>query len=822
MNTQAFFNEGKMAEFLSKHDMIYEKPPVIWDKGLPLANSNLSAMIWGENPLNVTIDRMDLWEIRRYEPNPESFTWHNFCKMMESGNVEDFGIFGQKESGPTPQRLPVGRFQVNLKGSEIKDYSMRLALHDALASGYYTTELGGLEWSCYVSADSPIIAFRYKVTGKERVDISFKFVSELGAYLQDMKEVGERNPFRILREFKFVQGYPEGLPEFAQILRDWGYPDPQYGEKNGSLYFQQTIPENGDYAVVWRTIPITENENMLVVSIAHDRVNGKSVEKALTTVSNYSELPQLDYDLANHKRWWHDYYPRSFFSFPDTKLEALYWMEIYKLGCVARPDAIAPPANGPWCADDGLPQFVTGGYFWNQQQQGILMPIYTANRLEFGRSSYELLKKGRQGMKKYCEYFFKTEGEFLPHITTLDCKALNCNPDQFEFLSGPWMCQFMWWHYKYSMDKEFLRDTLYPMMREQIKPILSNLERWDDGKLHLRWTMSAEYQGEQESYRWSLGIPTDWSKRYGPDASSDIGYLRFLCEALLESSELLSVEDPNRAVWQEALNDLVEFKLDKFGGLMVRGDLALESSHRHLAHLFPIHLLHQINFDEPDERKIIENSLYVLKLRGMGEWMGWTFCEVAKICILANQPARARMLLMEMVDKVVHENSMDTEGSNYDCGMTMHGHYGMTLEGDGIFASALQDFACRSFNGTIYVLDSLPEAWDNVSFWHFRAEGAFLVSAQRRTGKTDFISIYSEQGGVVRLVSEYNGESVVHCEGLVIQSQLADGKLVFDTVKGKEYIISPRDFVPENLYIMPVDDKLYERNYFGVKKKSRH
>lgn len=822
MNKHVHFNEGIMSEFLTKHDMLYEKPPAIWDDGIPLGNSTVGAVIWGDKAINVTLDREDLWEIRRYEPDENQFKWHNYCEMMEKGELNDFGIFGQSKPGPTPQRLPIGRFSVKPQGRKLIDYRMQLSLYDAIASGFYTTELGSINWSCYVSADMPAVIFRYKVSGKEKADISFKFVAQLSAYTEDKAEVGKNNHFRTLREFKFVQGYQEGLPEFAQILKDWGYPDSTCGDIDGISYFEQQVPENGDYAVAWKNSEFVNGENVLIIGLAHDRVHGQSVMEASDTVKKLCSLDSLDCNLSSHKRWWHKYYPASFFSFPDTRMEALYWVEMYKLGCSARPDAVAPPAGGPWTIDDGLPTFVCGGYYWNQQEQGILIPIYTANRLDYGKSIYKLLENGRSEMREYCENFFQCDGEFLPHITTLDCKAINNNPDQFEFVSGPWMCQFMWMHYKYSMDKEFLRDTLYPMMHEQIKPMLNNLEKWEDGKLHLRWTMSAEYQGEQESYRWSLGLPTDWSIRYGPDTTSDIGYLRFLCEALIESADILGIDDPDCKEWQYTLENLTPYHLDKFGGLMVRGDLALESSHRHLSHLFPIHYLHQIDYETAEGKNIIEKSLYVLKLRGSGEWMGWTFSEVAKICILAHQPARARMLLLEMVDKIVHENTFDVEGTNHDCGMTMHGDYGLTLEGDGMFASALQDFAVRSYNGTIYVLDVLPEAWDDISFYHFRAEGAFLISAQRRNGVTQFISIESEAGETVRLVSEYGENVKVLCNGFAVETTYTQNRIVFDTEIEKEYIVYNADYEPDDLVILPVNAKAYERNFFGIKKKSRY
>src|SRR5207253_1036530 len=51
---------------------------------------------------------------------------------------------------------------------------------------------------------------------------------------------------------------------------------------------------------------------------------------------------------AAHRKWWHAYYPASFLTFPDARLEAYYWIQIYKLGSAMRPDGPILDLNGPW------------------------------------------------------------------------------------------------------------------------------------------------------------------------------------------------------------------------------------------------------------------------------------------------------------------------------------------------------------------------------------------------------------------------------------------------------------------------------------------
>lgn len=823
MDYHVHLNEGKMGEFLARHDLVYDRPADIWDRGIPMANSIVSALIWGEEKLNVTLNRLDVWEMRHYEPDPERFKWREYVKLLQEKRGNDYEGLGQKGEEPAPQQIPIGRFEVTTKGKEQHDYRMRLSLYDAVATGSYGTELGGIQWKCYVSANNhPVVIFNYKVFGDEEVSVKFRFATELDEYAKEYEELFTVNPNRTFRPFKNVKGYPDGLPEFSRVLRDWGYPEPERAEDGVIKYFSQKIPQNGNYAVAWTVIDIAENEKTIIVSMTCDSENGKAEEDAIRIAEELRDPAKLIVEEDAHKRWWHNYYPKSFYSIQDTRLEALYWINTYKLGCATRIDGIAPPMDGPWQPDDGSPEFIGNTYIWNTQQQVQLFGIYTANRLEQGMSTYNLLINNRHKMAEYCKAFFEVDGEFLPHLTDWTLTCPNYNPDHFELLSGPWMMQLMWNHYKYSMDENFLRETLYPMLKAQSKPVLAQLERWDDGKFHFPYTMSAEYQGEQESTRWSLNIETDFTRRYGPDATCDLGYTRFMCSTLLEATKILGIDDEDIPVWEETLRDLADFCLDEFGGLMVRRDLKLESTHRHLTHLFPITQLHQITCDTPEGRSIIDKSLYVLKLRGTGEWMGWTFSETAKLALLDEKPALAYTMVKEYCDKYIHENTFDCEGSNYDCAMTMQGNTGLTVESDGMFNDALQEFAIRSYNGEIHIMDILPGAFTDISFWKFRTEGAFLISAQRRNGRTDFISIYSEAGQKANIISCYGTKVDILCDGEETDYIVENNKIVFETEAGKEYIITKKGEKPENLWIEAVEPKAYEVNYFGIKKNSRY
>ena len=819
MNKKVRFNQTVMGEFLANHDLVYEAPAKIWDKGIPMANSLLSTVIWGEDRINVSLNRLDVWEMRHYIPDKDKFKWKYFEKLVaeDKYSVPEGVVQTANDFGPTAQLLPIGRFEVWTKGKKRTDYNMRLSLYDAITTGRFSTEYGDIKWKCHVSAKHPIIIFQYQVFGNEEVTIKLRFCSDLGEYSEEYNELVLKNPTRLGP--KLIRGYKGFAPEMAQVLKDWGYPDSYKGIKEGISYYTQEIPENGNYSVAWAELKSDGNGGTLVLSITNDSKNGKAENEAIMNVKEYLNEGKLALEEVEHKKWWHNFYPKSFYSINDTKLEALYWINWYKLGCQTRIDGVAPNMNGAWAPDDGSLVTLGASYIWNTQQQVNLFGTLTANRIELMKTTFDLLKDNRHKMREFANTFFEVDGEFLPHITDYQLNCPNYSANHFELLCGPWMVQMMWNQYLYTKDEDFLRNTVYPMMKMQCRVPMSLLEKWDDDKLHLPCTMSAEYPAIIMGKRSQKKYDNFW----GPDATCDIAQLLFMCNTLIKIVKILNISDDDEKEWLYVRDNLAPFTYDECGGLMVRKDLAYTSSHRHLTHLFPITQLYQITNETQTGKDIINNCLYVLKAIGTGEWMGWTFSEAAKIAILANNPSLAYQMIHEYSDKFVNEGTFDCDASSNNQAFIIH-QDGMclTVESDGMFNEALQYFAVRSYNDVIYIMDVLPRSWRDISIYNFRAEGAFLISARREAGVTDFISIYSEKGGKVKLKSCYGTEVDIYNGDFLIPYDIQKDKVIFDTKEGEEYIIVERGHKVDDYMIKPVKPTLHEINAYGVKINGRY
>ena len=275
---------------------------------------------------------------------------------------------------------------------------------------------------------------------------------------------------------------------------------------------------------------------------------------------------------------------------------------------------------------------------------------------------YDMIDKARPSLHDFCRKFFGHDGEFLAHCTDIDCHGLG-GIDNYEFNGLPWVSFMYWQHYLYSMDQDFLRDRAYPLMREAARMMILELREWEDGYLHLPWTSSPEYHGPDETYRWVTHANPDWEHRFGPDATIDLSLLRFMCRTLLQITDILAVEDPDRKTWTHTLEHLVPYEKDRFGSYTVRKDLPITTTHRHQSHLFPIYPLHELTMEKEEDRKTMEDCLTVLGINGRGEWVGWTFPWVALLGAYSGRPAMARNVLLDYADRYVTESTVHYQAS---------------------------------------------------------------------------------------------------------------------------------------------------------------
>jgi alpha-L-fucosidase 2 len=294
------------------------------------------------------------------------------------------------------------------------------------------------------------------------------------------------------------------------------------------------------------------------------------------------------------------------------------------------------------------------------------------------------------------------------------------------------------------MDRDFLINRAYPWLRETSIFLEAITVKGPDGKRTLPLSSSPEINDN----RLEAWFPTI--------TNYDLALIRWVFEKTAE----LAIETGNNEQarqWRDVLAEMPDLALDpKSKKLLVTKDYPLPFSHRHFSHLMAIHPLGLIRWENgPEDQAIIKASMADLEKNGTSQWCGYSFSWLASLAARARDGDKAEKALEIFSTAFCLRNSFHCNGDQSGKGYSNFRYRPFTLEGNFAAAAGLQEMLLQSYSDTIRLFPAVPADWKDISFKMLRAEGAFLVSAERRDGQTHTVIIISEKGGVCRLENPF-------------------------------------------------------------------
>jgi len=134
-----------------------------------------------------------------------------------------------------------------------------------------------------------------------------------------------------------------------------------------------------------------------------------------------------------------------------------------------------------------------------------------------------------------------------------------------------------------------------------------------------------------------------------------------------------------------------------------------------------------------------------------------------------------------------------------------------------VAARSLEDMLIQSWGNCIRIFPAVPDEWKELVFNNLRTEGAFLVSASRKEGTTQWVNIKSLAGEPCRIKSSIHGKISIVKNGQTIQQNADKDEIIeIELKKGEEALIYAGEIVPY-LTISPVHINEGEYNFWGVK-----
>lgn len=659
--------------FLAQQDVIFDTVIADWTHGAFVGNGVIGAMLYREDSSSLRFDvsRTDVADHR--------------------DNVAvEFGKY----------RLPIGKFVLKGPGPVSAVY-MRLKLYEAEVSGYMVFgERDTATFQLLAHAQTDLLMVR---TGGN-VSLDLAFLPE--------ESVSPRVHYR---------SPPEGY---------MGNPSPSHRLHEDVSFVVQARLSGGDYTTAWKQYR-DGPAKICYINISDSYPERNSADKARRILAGVG-TDQFDSLISGHRRWWDEFYRRSFLSVPDKRMESFWWIQQYKMGSATRAGLPAIDVMGPWYRKSPW-----AAYWWNLNVQLTYSPMYSSNRTDLSMSLVEFLNDNTGNLILNVPEKYRHNSAAIGRITSLDGRhpiivdrgtPAVMAEQEMELGNLTWALHNYYQQYRYTMDTSLL-PQFYPLLRRSVQYYLNITEEDNEGLLHLPVTYSPEYPGG-----------------FTRDCNYDLSLFHWGLQTLLELNDRYQYHDTLAIQWQQVKSCLTKFPQDE-NGFRIGKDVPFNQSHRHYSHLLMVYPLALVTGQTPSERELI--------LKSLRHWhsfpsalQGYSFTGGASILASLGMGNEAYNYLNTLLDKFVRPNTMYLEA-------------GPVIETPLAAVTSINELVLNSRNGTLLVFPAVPGEWKDVAFHNLRAPGAFLISGERKNGITEWIRITSLSGEPCRIVTDIVNTSMV-------------------------------------------------------------
>lgn len=683
----------------SPSDLAGNSLATVWDEAIPLGNASIGALIWQKDSmLRLSLDRTDLWDLRDMDSlsGPRySFDWVK--DRLKAGKYQEVQakFDWPYDMEAAPARIPGGALEFPLASVGAPD-SVHLYLNDALCE---LTWNNGMKMQSFVQADKDCGWFRIENVAEDFI------------------------PAIVPPAYAKADGSARTDQAGSDLVR-LGYEQGEVvNRENGAHYTQKGF---GDFVydidVEWKH---DGNDLLGVWSIT----SSDSPENA-SEITGSAMKRGWDSSLADHAGYWNEFNSRGRVSLPDPVLQRQYDNDHYKLGSAARKDSYPISLQAVWTADNGhLPPW-KGDYHHDLNTQLSYWPTYTGNHLDEESGYLNTLWNQRDVYRDYTSTYFGTEGLNVPGVCTLDGKPLG-GWIQYSMSQscGAWLAHHFYNHWKYSGDRNFLKEKAYPFIREAAVFAENITTVGPDGKRTLEISSSPEvYDNSAEAW-------------FPEITNYDLSLLKNLFSIAGEAADSLGIAE-DAARWHANAGEMPELATDSDGSLLLAPGKPLDFSHRHFSHAMSIYPLGMVQPTRSDnEKRIAEATVARLDSIGPGLWVGYSYSWLGALkarCLDGDGAAEA---IRTFANCFVGPNTFHLNGDQSKSGKSRFTYRPFTLEGNFAAMAAIQEMLMQSHTGTIVLFPAIPKDWTDVSFSRFLAQGGIEVSASLEGGKPKDVTL---------------------------------------------------------------------------------
>ena len=287
-------------------------------------------------------------------------------------------------------------------------------------------------------------------------------------------------------------------------------------------------------------------------------------------------------------------------------------------------------------------------------------------------------------------------------------------------MSGPWLCAHLYEHYRFTLDRDYLRTRAYPVMKGSAEFCLAWLI--EDGQGHLTTCPS---ESTENDFLAPGGKPAMTSA----GCTMDMALIRELFTNCIAAAKELAIDQEFAAKLEAARARLIPYQIGSYGQLQEWSIDFDESTpgQRHMSHLYPLYPGSEITpRGTPDLAKAARISLE-RRLANGGAYTGWSRAWAIAFWARLADGDKAWESLSMLMQHSTNINMFDTHPAGKSSIFQIDGNFGAT--------AAIAEMLLQSHTAVIDFLPALPAAWPNGAVKGLKGRRAVDVDLSWQNGK---------------------------------------------------------------------------------------
>jgi alpha-L-fucosidase 2 len=799
----------------------YRQPADQWTEALPLGNGRLGAMVFGGiRSEQIALNEDSLWSGAPSDwnnPSAKQFLGVVRSDVLQQQDYHAADQTCRKMQGPFNQAYePLGDLIIEFEHADrATGYRRSLDLDSGISTVTYTIAGTTYTRESFVSAPDQVVAIRLAATKEGGLNCSLRLNSPLHA-------VSEAEESEIVLSGKAPSN---SVPNYLRNDNPITYSDvPGKG-----MFFAAALHAATDSGTIENEVgqslkirKATEVVVLIAAATGFRKFNEmpdipraqvvNSARSALDAAKRLTFVQLRARHLDDHRRLFRrvqldlggqeggaiptDERVDGFEQNPDMPLLALYFSYgRYLLMTSSRPGTQPANLQGIWNAQIRPPW--SSNWTANINVQMNYWPVETCNLSECHLPLVEMVRDLSQNGYRTAKTNYGLDGWCSHHNIDLWRQSAPVGDDlQFAdptwanfAMSGPWLCQHLWEHYRFTGDKEYLRSTAYPVIKGAAQFCVSWLT--SDGKGGLTTCPSVSTEN-------SFLAPDDKSAQVSAGCTLDIALYHEIFDVCKQATQILGIDSDFAAQLATIRARLPQYQIGKRGQLQEWSvDFSEDQpGQRHMSHLYPVYPGSEITPASTPELAAAARKSLELRLANGGAYTGWSRAWAVGLWARLGDGEQAleslKMLMLHstginLFDQHPFGESMTkamrrSRGTDSDVSekktrpsaiFQIDGNFGAT--------AAIAEMLIQSHEDFISILPAWPTAWNNGSVSGLRARGGIEVAISWKRGKSVTGNVRAIQSGEFRFRPP-SGFRFVQTGNSEVRS---DGTLVMRISKGE-------------------------------------